>query len=186
MPSIINNSFNVDSVVLGLSDVRQKMQSLPRQLGINIVRNAVRDGAVVIQEEARRLVPVQKIRGGGVLKRSIVAESDRPKGSDTRIFGRVIVRYRNKAVRNPRSYAHLVEFGTAPHTVSKGSKLKGRYQVRALQYGIQHPGAKPHPFIRPAFDTKKEEALQVVADRIRRDIETAVTTGQRTAPRRSR
>ncbi len=40
-------------------------------------------------------------------------------------------------------HAHLVEFGTEPHRVGKGL----------------HPGAAPRPFLRPAFDNKKEEAL---------------------------
>lgn len=40
---------------------------------------------------------------------------------------------------------HLVEFGTAPHTI------KGKH----------HPGARPKPFMRPAFEQNKEQAVEI-------------------------
>jgi hypothetical protein len=46
---------------------------------------------------------------------------------------------------SPRSTAHLVEFGTKPHS----------YKKRA---GI-HPGARAKPFMRPALDSKGDAAI---------------------------
>lgn len=43
--------------------------------------------------------------------------------------------------------AHLVEFGTAPH-------WQPNYRG-----GWMHPGARPKPFARPAFEQNKEETL---------------------------
>jgi HK97 gp10 family phage protein len=43
--------------------------------------------------------------------------------------------------------AHLVEFGTAPHDQPKR--------------GIRHPGARPKPFARPAFESTKEETGEI-------------------------
>lgn len=50
--------------------------------------------------------------------------------------------------RRARKIAHLVEFGTAPHA-----------QPRR---GIMHPGARPKPFIRPAFDATKGEVMSSI------------------------
>ena len=43
----------------------------------------------------------------------------------------------------PAWTAHLVEKGTAPHAI------EGAYGVKGLT--VQHPGTKPHPFMRPAW-----------------------------------
>lgn len=47
--------------------------------------------------------------------------------------------------KRARKIAHLVEFGTAPHD-----------QPRR---GIRHPGARPKPFFRPAYDATKNATL---------------------------
>jgi hypothetical protein len=52
-----------------------------------------------------------------------------------------------------RKIAHLLEFGTAPHD-----------QPRR---GIRHPGARPFPFFRPAFETTKEGAIARLAAGVR-------------------
>ncbi len=45
-------------------------------------------------------------------------------------------------------HGHLVEFGTAPHKVGKRN----------------HPGAAPSPFMRPAYETKGDEAHEILAE----------------------
>ena len=47
-----------------------------------------------------------------------------------------------------RKLAHLVEYGTAPH-----------WQPNR---GIMHPGARPYPFARPAFEDTKQEVVDMV------------------------
>jgi len=51
----------------------------------------------------------------------------------------------NKRPRDPRLYAHLVEFGTKPHMIKN----------------TRHPGAKAKPFMRPAFDKHSRGALRL-------------------------
>ena len=67
--------------------------------------------------------------------------------------------------------AHLVEFGTAPH-----------FQPNRFG-GIMHPGARPKPFLRPAFETMKEEVVRKTAEEVLKDIAKAV---DRVGVRRSR
>lgn len=54
----------------------------------------------------------------------------------------VILSAGNSRVR----YAHLVEFGTAPHDVG------GKFER------VEHPGARQHPFFYPAFHALKRKA----------------------------
>lgn len=71
----------------------------------------------------------------------------------------------------PIFYAHFVEFGTAPHI------NKGKFA------GTKHPGSAPHPFMRPAWDTEKDTALQRISDELRAEIMKAAA---RQAKRRAR
>lgn len=48
--------------------------------------------------------------------------------------------------------AHLVEFGTDPHWQPKR--------------GVMHPGARPFPFLTPAFHDTEDETRKRLADRV--------------------
>lgn len=65
----------------------------------------------------------------------------------------------------PRRYAHLVEFGTAPHSTARGAGKRSKKRSRRdeVRGGHLHPGAKPKPFMRPAFDEQSENAINIIA-----------------------
>jgi hypothetical protein len=56
---------------------------------------------------------------------------------------------RGRKNRNPVRYAHLVEYGTAPH-----------WQPNRFG-GIMHPGARPFPYMRPSFEANREDAPRI-------------------------
>lgn len=60
-----------------------------------------------------------------------------------------------KVLRDPVKYAHLVEYGTKPHKLGKGSKLRRSRRKDDLMQGGQrggsHPGSRAQPFINPAY-----------------------------------
>ncbi|RWN33433.1 HK97-gp10 family putative phage morphogenesis protein [Mesorhizobium sp.] len=60
-------------------------------------------------------------------------------------------------LRKPVKYAHLVEFGTAPH-----------YQPGR---GVVHPGTAPRPFLTPAFHSTKEEVVKRFGKKIGPEME---------------
>lgn len=70
-------------------------------------------------------------------------------------------------------YLHLVEKGTQPHQVGKGSKI-GRKGKETVGKGGKHPGTKPRPFLGPAFEATKSEAsdaaLKAMAEEIQKQI----------------
>ncbi|AZO29426.1 hypothetical protein [Mesorhizobium sp. M1B.F.Ca.ET.045.04.1.1] len=63
--------------------------------------------------------------------------------------------------RRARYLAHLVEFGTAPH-----------FQPR-FKGGFRHPGARAHPFFRPAYDSQQGNVLTILGQRAWLRISTA-------------
>ncbi|RVD16867.1 MAG: hypothetical protein EOS73_25475 [Mesorhizobium sp.] len=59
--------------------------------------------------------------------------------------------------RRPVKYAHLVEFGTAPH-----------FQP---ERGVTHPGAPPHPFLAPAYFTTREAVVKRFGQKLGPELE---------------
>lgn len=91
---------------------------------------------------------------GGHLDQGIVVAKVAGRGRNYRVFW---LSFRRRA----RYLAHLVEFGTAPH----------------YQPGLRwmHPGARPKPFARPAYEATKH----VTVERIGKNIWAAITTSLR-------
>lgn len=59
--------------------------------------------------------------------------------------------------RRPVRYAHLIEFGTAPH-----------YQPGR---GVTHPGTRPHPFLTPAYFSTRDEVVKRFGEKIGPEME---------------
>ena len=128
--------------------------SLPRDIAGKVGVAALRKGAKPILEEAKNLVPVNK----GKLKESLAIQTIRGDVPAVTIVAR-----RRKPFRG--FYAHLVEFGTKPHEI-KNVLIGGKFFPV-----IQHPGSVARPFMRPAFLTKKNEALKIILESISGEIE---------------
>ena len=71
-------------------------------------------------------------------------------------------------------HAHLVELGTAPHYIPtpKGSPFS------PPGGGINHPGSRPYPFLRPAFHEGRSQALRNVAKNLLRVIKRETAKGR--------
>ena len=115
-----------------------------KRVGTKVIRRA----AAPIRADAKTRVPVKT----GDLKRSI------------RTYVKVGRFSISGKVESRLPYAHLVELGTKPHYQTR--KLKHEKKKRA----VKHPGAKPKPFLRPAFDSKKDEAVVNARETLREEI----------------
>jgi HK97 gp10 family phage protein len=141
--------------IKGLAELHQTLQQLPATIERNVLRGALRAGGKVIEAEARSLVPVAS--------------------GDVRDSIRVSMRVRSKAgwvnaqvkAGNKKAwYARLVEFGTARHWIRPKNR-KSLFIAGLFKEAVDHPGAKPKPFMRPAFDNKARAAIDAMADYIR-------------------
>ena len=71
--------------------------------------------------------------------------------------------------------AHLVEFGTAPHRIEPRRKGKVlAFEVNGetvFTTHVDHPGARQQPFLRPAGDTKAQEAVDRIGENLGKGLE---------------
>ena len=170
------SEFNIN----GLSDLYAQLQQLPGKIEGNIMRGALRAGQKVIQTAAINNVPVED----GELRKSIRI-SFRARSQK---FG--WVRMHLVAGSKDAYYSHMVEFGTAQHIIAakerptrttrrgtvKGLSIKtmnkmlqsGSLKIGGRYVGasVLHPGAKPTPFMRMAFDGSQDQALAAMRDYI--------------------
>lgn len=191
MPSVVKNKVEV----VGASELLAAIETIKSSVVAKAARRGLYAAVVVFRDEVRRRAPVRT----GALKKSIIAYTRRRKVSGTsqlEFVGGVGVakkaftvsptgkaklskkakgdRAYQKGEIYARNYAHLVEFGTKPHYITKGSS--GPVAPKASAGGTPirkpHPGAKPKPFFRPAFDSKKAEAAAAFKQRVLESIET--------------
>lgn len=184
--TVWKSSHNIGGAVHvhGLAELQKAMDEFPAKIEQNIMRGALRAGANVIAEEARRLVPVQS----GQLRESIRV-SVRPlpggrivatvKAGDRFKVYKGGVALKGAPYRTKRSsggydyhapfYAHFVEFGTARHWI-KPKNRKSLFIAGLLREIVDHPGARPRPFMRPALDAKARAAVEAMAEYIRKRL----------------
>jgi len=118
---------NVTFEIKGYREVDDVMRQV--QVGaVRITQEELERAAEAVATEARRLAPKRT----GALRRSIRAHHQRR-------FPGLKLRELEAAAGTDMWYAHMVEWGTAPHKLRKGAQRP-------------HPGARAKPFMRPAVD----------------------------------
>lgn len=157
--------------VEGLSSLFSEMDSFPDKLERNILRGAMRAAARVFMLEVKARAP----RLSGALAASARVTAGIKNGI---IEAKVVVGGRVKGGSKKQGkdrgvfYAMWVEFGSAAHLIQAAAKSALKIGNRLVSE-VSHPGAKAHPFFRPAIDAKMGEATEVVVNYIRARIDKA-------------
>lgn len=141
--------------VKGLSDLQKLLDTLPAKVEGNVLRGGLRAGANVIRDAARANVR----RVSGQLADSLKA------GSSAR-GGKVIARAYTRVF-----YGRFVEYGTRPHAIAAAVGKALSFAGGAYR-SIDHPGAQPRPFLRPALDHQASAAVVAAAEYMRRRLAT--------------
>lgn len=180
--------FGIRGEIQGLAEVVATLKGLPAKLQRKIMRKALSKATKGTVAAARRLVP----RETGLLKKSIGRKVVTYKESGVLVvvigprkgFRQDVTRRgRGKpSIADPVNYAHLVEFGTKPHSLLKGASSRGRLKkatadLVARGIGKIHPGAKARPFLRPAFDQTKGQILQIFAEEVQKGLAAEMAKG---------
>lgn len=148
----------------GLDKLNRKLKAIPKAARDEARRSVVL-GANEIAALQRNLSPIDD----GNLKDSIRVTNpgettppySQPGGSRTAGPEQAIVTAGNTKVR----YAHLVEFGTAPH-------------VNGGQFaGTEHPGTAPQPFFWPGYRALRTRVKGRITRSINKAIKQAATGG---------
>lgn len=144
--------------VKGLSDLQKFMDELTPKMEANVMRGALRAGMSEVLPVARSNIhSVSGELANGLklttkIKRGVVIAAITAKG----VHGFV---------------ARWVEFGTAAHKISaKAAKVLsiGGFFTKS----VQHPGAKAHPFMRPALDQQASAATIAAGNYIKNRLAT--------------
>lgn len=128
---------------VGVGDLAKKLQELDTKMTKQVLSAAAKAGATLIRDRARQLVPVDT---GYLARRGITARRTKRK----KHYVEYSVGYTKKGF-----YGRFLELGTQAHNIGKSAKIGYRYT------GAMHPGIRPRPHLRPAFDEKKAEAVAV-------------------------
>lgn len=139
----------------GLAELHKALQQLPVEIERKLLQGALRAGLKEMQAAAKANVPVKS----GALRDSIKVRV-RNKKDRWRLKGSVV------AGNKTAYYAHMVEFGTAAHLI-KPKNRKSLFFAGVMRELVEHPGAAPKPFMRPAFDAAAAAAINAFADKMR-------------------
>jgi HK97 gp10 family phage protein len=147
----------------------------------NVIQKALAEALEPMRAEAERLAPVDPAKGD--LKRAIRVGAKRATGYSkanqySKSLESSVVAYMGVATKSG-AYPEAViqEFGSAPHVIRprrKGGKTALQVKMPDGSYrkpkDIRHPGHKPHPFMRPAYDLHADGVVkrmgEVIGDQI--------------------
>ncbi|WP_455852692.1 HK97-gp10 family putative phage morphogenesis protein [Pantoea endophytica] len=134
-----------------LKNIARDLKLLSRAENNKVLRDATRAGADVLKEEVIRKAPVRT----GKLKKNVVVVTQKAKRR-----GEISSGVHIRGV-NPLT-------GNSDTTMKTGDKRNAFYW-RFVEMGTSKTPA--HPFVRPAFDTRQEEATQAAMKRMNSAID---------------
>ena len=161
--------------ILGLKELDEILKSLPAKIEKNVMRGAMRAGLNEIRSEAK----LQLGAGGhvktGALQRSVKVSFARKSEKLGWVRGYV------KSGDKKAWYAHLIEFGSGSFYSGKGESKRAPYEIKPknrkslffaglMKDLVIHPGIKPSPFMRTAFDSKSAASIKAFADYMRKRL----------------
>ena len=134
---------DLEFTVTGLAELSKKLKEMPIKLAKNGLRAAVNAGAEVIRKDAVTRVPVLT----GRLKKAIY----------------------KKQIRELSNNVQQTFFVGARNGKKYKKADKDAYYWRFLEFGTSKLPARP--FLRPAFDTKKSQAVDAMAKKLKERID---------------
>lgn len=149
--------------ITGARELDRVLAMLPRRIARKVVTGALRAAARPVLREARARLPVDT----GASRKDLKIRTVPYRVSPT---PRVIVAgSRSKGGRDYILY--FLEYGTAAHAMT-GKRKRVMASAEAV-YGkkVRHPGVRPRPFLRPAFDATWREALAILGRELGERIE---------------
>lgn len=158
--------------VSGKGEVAAYMAGLPSQI-TKVLSGAARIGGKVIAEEAKARSESDEV------SEAVIVRTKQDDG------GRVTVTVTVKPGW-PMARAIWLEYGTSPHFISVDDSQRRGLGIRRINQKVNeakgdgslvingkfvgatvwHPGARPHPFLRPALDTKEDDAIKAAQNYI--------------------
>lgn len=165
------NESTVD--IKGLAELDNLLKEIPTIIERNVMRTALRRGQEIMLNSAK--TNLQK--NGSVLSGDLLNSLRISHKRKSEKYG--WVRYHLIAGNKKAWYSHIVEYGSGSFYAGTGTKSKKQpYEIKpkkrkslflagVFKEIVIHPGARPKPFMRPAFDSTNQESLNTIAEYIR-------------------
>lgn len=159
--------------ITGLAELDKLLKDLPTKIEKNIIRGALRAGQKVMLDAARSNLDKSGSVKTGELRKSIRIRFQKKSEKFGWIRSYLI------AGNKKAWYAHFIEFGTASYySGNLNNSKKQPYEIKPknrkslffaglARQTIVHPGIRPRPFMRPAFDAYNKQSLDSMAEYIR-------------------
>lgn len=151
-----------ETQIRGLKELQRALKELPKRVGNKVVRNATRAGAQVIRIEAQKNLASRAKASPESIKSVIEQVATKGRIRQGAIF--------HVGAKSSRFWLNILEQGAAPHVIR--TKKKKVLSSGMTVYGkrVNHPGIRPRPWLRPAFDAHQAEALGVIGKELWRGI----------------
>jgi len=157
---------NVRSTVIGVEELVRNINAVGRGISVRHLDPAMKRALKPMLDSAKsKALPRRQAHtaaGQHLDEGLVIAKGEQT----TRTRREQLVTATGRAMK----LAHLVEFGTAPH-----------FQPNR---GVMHPGARPFPFLRPAFDENAQQTIVLVGQELWREIEKDIVQMSRPERRR--
>lgn len=144
--------------ITGADELIKALKKLSTNVATNVMVGAIRAGANTVRDEAKRLVPVKS----GRLKKSIQTRRAKTRQKNTILFA-------------------VAPMTRTIHTLQDANGIKRYNYARIIEEGRKAEFGtsitRPQPFMRPAFETKGQEALKAakeyLAERLPQEVQKA-------------
>jgi HK97 gp10 family phage protein len=150
--------------ITGLKELQAALTALPERIAKNVLRGAVNAGATVVREEAKARAPVSS---------GPVSKGHPPPGTLKRALYQKQIPEKSSAVL--QTYFVGVRQGKSAKKTKKG--VIDAYYARFIEFGTSKMAA--HPFMRPAFEAKKDAAVQAIKAYLEKRIPEEVEKAKR-------
>jgi HK97 gp10 family phage protein len=147
----------------GAKQLDKKLIALGPRIAKKVVRQAIRPAAKGIQRTAQANAPVDT----GALKKSIKVRA--LKRSRTRIGITVATNSSDNLFKGKEFYGGLLEFGF--RRGKRTNAIKQAQKKGKVLESDNRPLVPPRPFMKPAFDSNRDRAGQMIVDNLRSGIE---------------
>ena len=156
--------------VEGLAELGQALKEFGQKIATKYLRHSTRAAAKVFLEEAKQLSPVLS---GALQEAETIFK--RPGSSADEVQYVVGIRRIKRKSKVKRVLRTLAAAGITVNV--EGDAFYGRY----MEFGFHDKGGNFHkyPFMRPAYDAKREESVQVFAADLAVGVEMATQEVQR-------
>jgi len=160
------NRMELKVEVHGVKPLLKRLQQLPEKIRMRPVRAAANYAMTPILKDARRRIPVGTGRTPSGATRPHLRETLIKKTKTYRRSGTIVSIVGHDYGKTP--HAHLVHFGTQPHTIIGHPRL----QIAGIVVGgvIQHPGARAQPYLTEALRANEKKVQARFKGKLARDI----------------